>query len=197
MPAPAAARPLALLALLVTACASPSATSSAPTTSGPPAATSTTTSPSPRPTTTSFVIPTQTPFIDPCKLTPAQISAVVGFTVVKKATQLAGQCEYPAQPEGGNVWFRVDNTAVVDLRRDKGDETFSLGGRYVTITDESGFPHEAFTAVKNPGDKSPGVIADAVVYLHPGQVHLRIYYPGGDKPPGRQHAIRLEHLMVG
>lgn len=138
-----------------------------------------------------------TPFTNPCRLSAAEISAVVGFAVVKKATQTSpDQCDYPAAAEGGDVWFRVDNTDVVDETRDKSLETFSLGGKYVTIVDESGFPHEAFTAVKNPGDKSPGVIADAMVYLHPGRVVLRIYYPQGGKPPGRQHAITLAHKMI-
>jgi hypothetical protein len=181
----------AVAATALTGCASKSPAapaaggqSTAPVSSSPPA----------RPT---FSIPPQpTPSIDPCKLTAAQISAVVKFSVTRKATNNPGQCEYLHDP-GGSVWFSVDTSDVVDLRRDKGDETFSLGGRYITIVDETGFAHEAFTAVKNPGDKSPGVIADAVVYLHPGRLKLRIYYPQGGRMPGRANALTLAHKMVG
>jgi len=148
------------------------------------------------PATTHLALPTQPPPpIDPCKLTAAQIGAVVGFAVVKQPPTVSGQCEYRSEP-GGLVWFSVDSWATLDLARDKADETFSLGGRYVTITDETGFPHEAFTAVKNPGDKSPGVIADLQAFLAPGHLKLRIYYPQGGTPPGRKHALALAHLML-
>jgi hypothetical protein len=186
--------PTIALLLALSACASPSA---APSAAGPSSTAPSTTAPvTPRPTATRIVIPTPVLPVDPCKLTAAQITAVVGFSVTRKAKNYAGQCEY-LHADGGSVWFRVDASAVYDITRDKNDETFSLGGRYVTITDETGFAHEAFTAVKNPGNQSPGVIADAIVYLHPGRVQLRIYYPGGAKPPGRQHALTLEHKMVG
>jgi hypothetical protein len=186
--------PTIALLLALSACASPSAGPSAgPSSSGVP---STTAPGTPRPTTTRIVIPTPTLPVNPCKLTAAQISAVVGFAVTRKAKNNPGQCEY-VHADGGSVWFSVDTQDIYDITRDKNDDTFSLGGKYVTITDETGFAHEAFTAVKNPGSLSPGVIADAMVYLHPGRVQLRIYYPGGGKPPGRQHALTLEHKMVG
>jgi len=175
-------------ALALTACASKSPSA--------PAASASASSSSPRPSTTRFVMPTPVLAVDPCKLTDAQISGVVGFSVRKSANNRPGQCEYLHEP-GGSVWFSVDTSTVEDKPRAKADENFSLGGRYITITDESGFAHDAFTAVKNPGDKSPGVIADGWVWLDPGHLKLRIYYPSGGTPPGRQHALRLAHLMVG
>jgi hypothetical protein len=148
----------------------------------------------PRPSTTHLVIPSQALPLDPCKLTPAVIAQVVGFAVTRKANNNPGQCEYvhPA----GSVWFSVDASNDLNLQRAKADETFSLGGRYVTIVDETGFPHETFTAVKNPGDKSPGVIADAQTFLAPGHLKLRIYYPQGGKKPGRANALTLLHKML-
>lgn len=182
--------PALLLAatLVLIACASKSPSS--------PAAPASSTSPTPRPSTTRFVIPTPALAVNPCKLTDAQVSAVVGFGVKKKATNYEGQCEYLHDP-GGSVWFSVDAGTGEEEPRAKADESFSLGGRYITITDESGFAHDAFTAVKNPGDKSPGVIADFWAFLAPGHFKIRIYYPSGGTPPGRQHALRLAHLMLG
>lgn len=148
----------------------------------------------PRPSTTRIVIPSQVLLVDPCKLTPAVIAQVVGFAVTRKANNNPGQCEYVT--EGGSVWFSVDSSNVLDLKRAKADDTFSLGGKYVTIVDETGFPHETFTAVKNPGDKSPGVIADAETFLAPGHLKLRIYYPQGGQKPGRANALTLLHKML-
>jgi hypothetical protein len=178
----------ALAVVLLAGCASGGGAPEAAKSTPPPS------SATPRPSTTRLVVPTQAPSIDPCKLTAAQVSAVVGFTVTRKAKNYPGQCEYVT--EAGSVSFSVDTAPVFEEARAKGDETFSLGGKYVTITDEKGFPHEAFTAVKNPGDKSPGVIADAVVWLAPGTLRLRIYYPQGGTPPGRQHALTLAHKML-
>jgi hypothetical protein len=157
----------------------------------PPSATT----PAAAPSTTRLVIPTQVPSINPCKLTAAEISGVVGFSVTRKATNNPGQCEYTHDP-GGSVWFSVDTAPTLDLTRAKADEQFSLGGKYITITDEPGFPHEAFTAVKNPGDKSPGVIADFFGWLAPGQLKIRVYYPSGGREPGRQHALTLARKML-
>jgi hypothetical protein len=184
------AAPAVVLLLALAGCASGTSSPSAVTSSGPsrPA--------SAPPPTTQLTIPAPALAVDPCKLTDAQVSAVVGFAVVKKKTNISGQCEYLHDP-GGSVWFSVDAASTEDLGRGKSEETFSLGGRYVTITDEQGFAHDTFTAVKNPGDKSPGVIADLWAWLAPGHLKLRIYYPGGGKPPGRQHALRLAHLMLG
>jgi hypothetical protein len=148
----------------------------------------------PRPSTTRLVIPTQVLPLDPCRLTPAAITQVVGFAVTRKAKNNPGQCEY-VNPDG-SVWFSVDASNVLDLKRAKADDTFSLGGRYVTIVDETGFAHETFTAVKNPGDKSPGVIADAEAFLAPGHLKLRIYYPQGGQKPGRANALTLLHKML-
>jgi hypothetical protein len=143
-----------------------------------------------------ITIPPQVPPFDPCKLSAAQVSRIVGFTVVVQPKRSPEQCEYDARA-GGSVWLRVDSNPIINVTRDKADETFSLGGRYITIVDETGFPKGGFTAVKNPGDKSPGVIADAVIYLDPGHVVLRIYYPSGGRPPGRAHALALAHALVG
>jgi hypothetical protein len=181
---------LVAAALVLTACASKSP--SAPAASGSSAPTTS----SPAPSTTRFVIPTPVLAVDPCKLTDAQVSAVVGFGVKKKSQNIAGHCEYAHDP-GGSVSFSVDAGTGEEEPRAKADENFSLGGRYITITDESGFAHDAFTAVKNPGNQSPGVIADFWAYLSPGHFKLRIYYPSGGKEPGRQHALRLAHMMLG
>jgi hypothetical protein len=150
------------------------------------------------PTTTRFVIPTPAPpKIDPCKLTPAQIRGVVGFAVTRKPQSSPGQCEYQTADTAGNVWFSVDSADVEDEARAKGEDTFSLGGRYVVVSDETGFAGDAFTAVKNPGDKSPGVIADLWAWLAPGHLKIRVYYPQGGTPPGRRHVLALAHLMLG
>jgi hypothetical protein len=181
-----------LAAALLTGCGGKSAPSNA----GPAATNASTTAPAATPTATRLVIPTPVPAVDPCKLTDAQVAAVVGFSVKKKAQNVSGQCEYLHDP-GGSVWFSVDAGTGEEEQRAKAEDTFSLGGRYVTIADETGFAHDAFTAVKNPGDKSPGVIADFWAFLAPGHFKLRIYYPQGGTPPGRAHALRLAHLMLG
>jgi hypothetical protein len=177
--------PAAALVLLALAGCGGASTPAATTGTTPPATT--------RPTFT--IPPPAPPPIAPCKLTAAHISAVVGFPVGKPKQQQPETCQYD-DPAGGNVWFRVDASDAVDVTRDKASDTFSLGGKYVTITDETGFPHQAFTAVKNPGDKSPGVIADGMVYLGPGHLQVRVYYPSSGKPPGRAHALTLLHDML-
>lgn len=137
-----------------------------------------------------------TPPIDPCKLSAATISGVVGFAVTQQPKRDPETCDYEGSPDGSvNIAARPLTNIVV--KADKSGESFSLGGRYITITDETGFPKGGFTAVKNPGDKSPGVIADAVVYVEGGRINLRIYYPSAGRPPGRAHALRLAHLLVG
>jgi hypothetical protein len=143
-----------------------------------------------------FSIPSQTLPFDPCKLSSAQVSGVVGFPVVRQPKRVPDQCEYSSAP-GGQVSIRVDSSSTINISRDKADETFSLGGRYITFVDETVFPKGGFTAVKNPGDKSPGVIADAVVYLDPGHIVLRIYYPQGGRQPGRAHALALVRALIG
>jgi hypothetical protein len=184
-------------AVAVGACGGTASPSGTAATSGPPAtATTAGATPSHPAIPTRFPLPTQALAVDPCRLTAAEISAVVKFAVTKKAKNNPGQCEYLADP-GGSVWFSVDAASVLDQRRDKNDETFSLGGRYVTIADEKGFAHEAFTAVKNPGDKSPGVIADFQAWLAPGHLKIRIYYPQGGTPPGRANVLTLAHKMLG
>jgi hypothetical protein len=182
---------VAVLAVALAGCASSKSPASVSASTAPAGGTTTT---APAPSTTRLPIPLPTPSIDPCKLTATQVSKVVGFAVTRKAKNNPGQCEYVT--EAGNVWFSVDTAPTLELTRAKNDEKFSLGGRYVTITDENGFPHEAFTAVKNPGDKSPGVIADFFGWLAPGQLKIRVYYPQGGRPPGRQHVLTLAHMML-
>jgi hypothetical protein len=178
-----------LAAATLAGCASGS---SSPNAAGTTPATATTPAAAP---TTHFVVPTQLTKLDPCKLTAAEISAVVGFSVKRDAKNYPGQCQYSHDP-GGHVWFSVGTSPTADVTRVKADEKFSLGGRYITITDETGFPHEALTAVKNPGNQSPGVIADFYGWLAPEFLKIRIYYPSGGKEPGRQHALTLAHKML-
>lgn len=137
-----------------------------------------------------------TPPIDPCKLSAATISGIVGFAVTQQPKQYPETCDYRGNPDG-SVSISARPEPTVNLTRDKADEKFSLGGRYITITDETGFAKPAFTAVKNPGYQSPGVIADAVVYVDGGKIVLRIYYPSGGHEPGRAHALAIAHKLVG
>lgn len=141
-----------------------------------------------------FTIPKTTfpPGQDPCKLSDADVSAAVGFTVHRTTPPNDMSCLYVASDEIGapSVYIlrRVGTEAAA-----KSDSVFSLGGaKPATVTDVSGFKGWAFTALQEHHDTvDGGVELDGGAYF---STRIRVESPGSPDLPNR--SVALLHKLV-